>query len=91
MEGKGALTSILENMDARVRQIEIKGCPDGRVRGERVDNLSHLIEKNSASIGKIFDKIDAINNKFVIGLAILIIIGILAGVNVAGVLHLLPR
>ena len=82
MEGKGAFVEIFNRLDGRVLQIERCGCPEGNVRKERIDNAQRQINKHDETIEKIFDKIDAINTKFFIGLVILIIVAFMAGVNI---------
>lgn len=66
---------ILQNIDNRIRQIEIYGCQKGKVRGEKVHHIELLL-------GEMKESIKAINNKMFWGLIILLVLSFMAGINV---------
>lgn len=92
MEGvEMAKNMVLQNLDNRIIQIEHNGCPEGKVRREKVSNLTDKIDRHDTTIEKIFDRIDRINDKIMWGLLIMIIIGFLAGVNIMQNMNLIPK
>lgn len=75
---------ILANLDDRLRSIEKFGCTNGQVRQERVHNISECIVEMKADI-------KWLRNSYYVGLVLLIFIALMAGINVAGVLNLVPK
>lgn len=81
LSAKGA---ILANLDDRLRTIEKFGCTNGQVRQERVHNISECIAEMKVDI-------KWLRNSYYVGLVLLIFIALMAGINVAGVLNLVPK
>lgn len=67
-------TSLLENFDCRIKQIETNGCAKGGVQDEKIHNIS----ENMQYLRKTMSEVNA---KLFWGLLMLSIMSFLAGVN----------
>jgi uncharacterized membrane protein len=67
-------TLILSNIDDRLRTIEKEGCPNGKVREEKVSGIEKIL-------GEIKVTVNDTNNMIKWGILIIIILAFLAGIQ----------
>lgn len=91
-QGRGL---IVKDLNDRLREIERCGCPKGQVQEERILTLRKDVDSQSETNAKLFGAIDDI--KALISayamrfLVMMMILAVLAGINVASILHLIPK
>lgn len=75
---------IMQNIVDRLRDVERFGCAAGKVREEKVINIEKTMDDMKKAI-------ESINIKMFWGMIIFVVIAIMAGINVAGMLHIIPK